>query len=349
MAKSKNIARVFVRGTPGNDYIKAFEVIYGAVLSVPLDTKGELTKWYTKEHKTDELTASGYVNTLFNSGLLQEGEKGIECPPYARQRSTFSRKIIETLDRNVVFVVEILEVARDGATQGEIAELGKRTYGVSNREISYRKGWLRAAGMLESSRGVLRTTEKGERLLGGDVPPSLPPLRQTPIREVKRTEFGGKGEGFEHKTLKEYVARNIDQVLEAAGCLSEPTVGHEVECQLPSGDRVDVTGWSEETIWHVEVKSKISGDADLERGLYQCIKYNAVEEASEGVRQSGRSKDVTALLVVEKDLSAGLKKLSTGLEVHTYILGKDMRKELEKMRETRAPWVSRRASRSSSA
>lgn len=333
MAKSRNIARVFVRGTPGKDYIKAFEIIRDAILSVPLDTKAELTKWYTKEHKTNELTATGYVNTLFNSGLLQEGEKGINCPPYARQRSTFSRKIIETLDRNVVFVVEILEVARDGATHREIAELGKRTYRMSAEEISYRKGWLRAAGMIESSRGVLRTTEEGKRLLGGDVPPSLTLLRQTPIREVERAEFGGKGEGFEHKTLKEYVARNIDRVLEAAGCLSKPTVGHEVECQLPSGDRVDVTGWSEGTIWHVEVKSKISGDADLERGLYQCIKYNAVEEASERVGQSGRSRDVTVLLVVEKDLSTALKKLARGLEVRTYILGKDMRKELEKMRK----------------
>lgn len=43
-----------------------------------------------------------------------------------------------------------------------------------------------------------------------------------------------------------------------------------------SGDEVDVFFQSGLDSFLVEVKSKRSNDADLERGVYQCIKYRAV-------------------------------------------------------------------------
>lgn len=65
----------------------------------------------------------------------------------------------------------------------------------------------------------------------------------------------------------------------------------------------------------VEVKSEISDDADLVRGLYQCVKYEAVlraEMAAGGLRQN-----VRVCLPTPNHLSAELQRLQTvlGIEV----------------------------------
>lgn len=46
----------------------------------------------------------------------------------------------------------------------------------------------------------------------------------------------------------------------------------------------------------VEIKSVISDVSDIQRGLYQCVKYRAVLEAMLGVL--GKPKNVRALLVL---------------------------------------------------
>ena len=332
MAKSKTIARVHVGDEPERDYITAFMAICDAILSVPLETKESLTQWYENRHKTTPNAASDYVNTLFSGGLLRDDENGIACPFDVRSRGA-SRKIIEALDRNVVFVVGMLEATRDGATQQEVMAQGKELYGLSAQEISYRKGWLRSAEMLEHRQQKLWTTEKGKRLLNKDGLAGTDSIRPKPVRDTNRREFGGKGEGREHKTLKEYVKQNIERVLKAAGLLSEPVNGCEVEHKLPSGDSVDVTGLSNASIWHIEVKSKISGDADVERGLYQCIKYGAVEEARVRLGQWGSGKGVKTLLVVEAELSPKLRELAKDLGIQAHVLGKGMRKELQRQRK----------------
>ena len=106
-----------------------------------------------------------------------------------------------------------------------------------------------------------------------------------------------------------------------------------MEYPLPSGDKVDVTAWNKRRIWHVEVKSWISKDPDVTRGIYQCIKYAAVGKAVEKAKNSGRN--VKSLLVVETEISPKLRKLADELGVCVYPLPEPMRRKLKKLRTAR--------------
>ncbi|MCE0915643.1 hypothetical protein [Pseudomonas sp. NMI760_13] len=84
----------------------------------------------------------------------------------------------------------------------------------------------------------------------------------------------GSGESGEHKALKEYVACN-PQVI---GLSSNTPVGV-TEYRLPSGDTLDVS-FTSKAVWiAAEVKSAISAESDIVRGLFQCVKYRAVMDA----------------------------------------------------------------------
>jgi len=63
----------------------------------------------------------------------------------------------------------------------------------------------------------------------------------------------------------------------------------------------------------VEVKSALSSEADIVRGLFQCVKYRAVleaQQASEGLPQSAR-----AILVLQAKLPSKLQALKNVLGV----------------------------------
>lgn len=63
----------------------------------------------------------------------------------------------------------------------------------------------------------------------------------------------------------------------------------------------------------VEVKSCRSGDGDLKRGIYQCVKYRAVKKAQEQPVKTS----VRAILVTERDLPPQLKERARLLRVKT--------------------------------
>lgn len=121
--------------------------------------------------------------------------------------------------------------------------------------------------------------------------------------------YGG-GEGEAHKALKEYVAQNPKAIGLKANFQAGVT-----EYPLPSGDSLDVS-FKGKVVWvAVEVKSAISNEADIVRGLFQCIKYHAVMEAvllSESLPQNAR-----ALLVLESSFPQSLVPLRNilGVEV----------------------------------
>ena len=74
------------------------------------------------------------------------------------------------------------------------------------------------------------------------------------------------------------------------------------EFVLLSGDRLDVYFLQQDGKQiAVEVKSRISDDADILRGIYQCVKYKAVLAAE--CHTKGEKADVDSILVVEKELS----------------------------------------------
>ena len=77
-----------------------------------------------------------------------------------------------------------------------------------------------------------------------------------------------------------------------------------MEYTLLSGDRLDVYFQLKDgTQVAVEVKSEISDDADILRGIYQCVKYDAVLKAERCVHcGKGDNYPVKVILVLEREM-----------------------------------------------
>lgn len=121
--------------------------------------------------------------------------------------------------------------------------------------------------------------------------------------------FGG-GESAAHKCLKEYVAKNPHLV-----GLPKSTAEGTTEYGLPSGDFLDVSFKNNKSWVAVEVKSKLSDHADIVRGIFQCVKYQAVLDAV--LLSESKSQDAHAILALEAMLPAHLRPLCNllGVEV----------------------------------
>ncbi|MBV7541951.1 hypothetical protein [Acidovorax sp. sic0104] len=130
----------------------------------------------------------------------------------------------------------------------------------------------------------------------------------------KRYGWGG-GESEEHKQLR------LDVLARPELFGLKDTLLSETEYPLLSGDRLDVF-YRSQTRWvGVEVKSIRSGDDDLERGIYQCVKYAAVMGAQAAANESDSAEvQITAILVVQKQLSDDLEALAMKLGVNWMVL-----------------------------
>jgi len=128
-------------------------------------------------------------------------------------------------------------------------------------------------------------------------PTSGPPL--PPVSEVVRR--GGGGEGAEHHALKNAVAQNPGWV-----GLRKGLGPGETEAPLRSGDSLDVLFEDSRQRIAVEVKGRSASRSDIVRGLFQCVKYEAVMNAEARVR--GLPLDCEAVLalggVLPRDLVA---------------------------------------------
>jgi len=103
---------------------------------------------------------------------------------------------------------------------------------------------------------------------------NLKPTKQNYADTLSRASaFHSGGESEDHRKLKEFVASN-PPILQLPPGLSGTT-----EYPLPSGDCIDVLFQQKDEWIAVEVKSKLSPEADIARGVFQCIKYRAVIEA----------------------------------------------------------------------
>ena len=126
----------------------------------------------------------------------------------------------------------------------------------------------------------------------------LPPLAQI----MAAAQHGGEGEGAEHKSLKEYVAQHPEVV-------HLPTKARpgEVEHQFESADCIDILFKHGDEWVGVEIKPALSSEADLIRGLFQCVKYQALIEAQQ--RYLGVPLHSRVLLVLGGTLPATLLQL----------------------------------------
>lgn len=129
---------------------------------------------------------------------------------------------------------------------------------------------------------------------------------------VKRASGGfGGGESESHKELKEYIARNPKII----GLGAKTKLGT-TEYPLPSGDSLDVS-FNGKAMWvAAEVKSSISPEADIIRGLFQCVKYRAVMEAV--LLSEARPQNARALLVLESGFPQSLISLRNVLGVEVF-------------------------------
>ena len=136
----------------------------------------------------------------------------------------------------------------------------------------------------------------------------LKPITGTgnPAKAIPSGQYGG-GEGDMHKALKNYVAKNPSLVG------MEIPLEINVEHKLLSGDSLDVS-FKNTTNWHaVEVKPSTSDVSDIQRGIYQCVKYAAVMKAEEDAQ--GSSIQIKATLLLGGNLPSELFKLKNLLGV----------------------------------
>lgn len=121
---------------------------------------------------------------------------------------------------------------------------------------------------------------------------------------------GGPGskESLAHRRLKERIA--ADPRLVGLPRSIGPGV---VEYSLPSGDVVDVMFTAHSRRIAVEVKSGISVDSDVARGVFQCVKYLAVLDAQD--RADGANRRNQVLLACDRGLTPELSRLRRRLGV----------------------------------
>ncbi len=119
----------------------------------------------------------------------------------------------------------------------------------------------------------------------------------------------GGGEGPFHKALRLWVTDNPQAVRRGfAGARAE------TEVDLDSGDRIDAVYYCADQTIVLEVKSRISNEVDLKRGVYQCIKYRAVKKAMD-VRDDAI---VEAYLVTENDIPGEIAALLKRHKIRHY-------------------------------
>lgn len=133
-------------------------------------------------------------------------------------------------------------------------------------------------------------------------------IRKPPEEEAdfSKNRFGGLAESDEHKKLKAWIAKHPESI----GLSTDFGLGAP-EYRLLSGDEVDVMFVRDDIYRAVEVKSIISSDDDLKRGIYQCVKYREVKCAEIHPFDA----DVKSMLVAERNLPPELMERAKSLGI----------------------------------
>lgn len=135
------------------------------------------------------------------------------------------------------------------------------------------------------------------------------PDAQTPTGTSNH--WRGSGESPEHARLKLFLAEN-PQVLG----LGRNPIHTRTEFVFPSDDAVDILFQYKDEWVVVEVKSIISNDADIRRGLFQCVKYLALTEAIQNT--TNEKCDYRCLLAIEGQFPGDLVPTRNALGITVY-------------------------------
>jgi hypothetical protein len=133
--------------------------------------------------------------------------------------------------------------------------------------------------------------------------------------KARRLGRGGPAESEQHRRLKQYVAEHPEKF----GAPKECREGL-IEYRLLSTDEIDVLFVSVGKQIAVEVKSKRSNLSDIERGIFQCVKYRALLEAQSRVEDLEIKTNIHALLVSEQALNPKLSRWAKKLDVKIRVI-----------------------------
>lgn len=133
--------------------------------------------------------------------------------------------------------------------------------------------------------------------------PSVGKLQEAPQQKHQ----GGSGESDAHRAFKEFVQKHPELIH------LHKDMSSYLEYELKSGDRLDVVFENNQKIVGVEVKSRKSDVADIQRGLFQVVKYQAVLTAIESLSETPRN--VKVFLVLENTLPFDLVPVQNTLGV----------------------------------
>lgn len=133
-----------------------------------------------------------------------------------------------------------------------------------------------------------------------------PLLCQADEDKIRSGTFGFGGESEEHKQMKEFIATHPESIDIQA---DEKGVCEHI---LLSGDRLDVFFRQANVV--VEVKPKSAPNADILRGLFQCVKYKAILNAEAEVK--GARPDSEVVLVMGGTLSRFNKNVQECLGIN---------------------------------
>ena len=161
----------------------------------------------------------------------------------------------------------------------------------------HQQRWRAACDEIATDVYAFKDWERIYRKAFGERLPAATSPRGTEHDGINHTR---KGEGPNHKALRLWVRDNPGRVRRGYADFETDT-----EVILDSADRVDVVYYGSTSTVVIEVKSIDSDDADLRRGVFQCIKYRAVMEAMDM-----RSKpQVVPVLVTQRPLPGDLAHL----------------------------------------
>lgn len=140
--------------------------------------------------------------------------------------------------------------------------------------------------------------------------PSIIDIKESEVL-IRSGAFLKGGEGEDHKKLKEYIYNHPEK-------LRIKRVAHkEMEHILLSGDRLDVYfELKNGSKIAVEVKPAASPDADILRGIFQCVKYKTILDAEDIVY--GKKTSNRAILVTGGEMSTENKKVKETLGVTAF-------------------------------
>jgi hypothetical protein len=141
--------------------------------------------------------------------------------------------------------------------------------------------------------------------------PLAPPNLEDLLPMDVRIALGACGESQAHAAFKRYIADNPQIV-----GVSELVESAQLEHRFPSSDSVDVLFTTKFERVAVEVKSALSADEDLLRGLFQCVKYRALLEGVLAVEQSPM--DSRVILALQAELPPHLRSIANTLGIPVF-------------------------------